>query len=207
MNKILNFLFGSDLTEFNKNRFLNIKWGCYCLGLLIIIQYIENVINNPLYFIEKIATKDVSNKVIGSFHSNGTLPIAQDNIIDKLLLSASNGYTSMIPSYCGIDLIGVLVLIFLTAHYITTSIKHGIFSTRSIYCLQKQTIVCLIMFIVKMVSIRILSRKFHLNFPEYRLDKNFYEPFGWLYAMTIFVVIINIFNYGKKLEEENDLTI
>ncbi len=95
-------------------------------------------------------------------------------------------------------------------HFFTKAIlKFGPFKKGAIVWLKNSVMLTMLIFFLKTHCIFLLMYSFNQDYPNSRFveDSQNLFGYGWLYFGIFLSFIMNIFNYGRKLQEENDLTV
>jgi Protein of unknown function (DUF2975) len=200
-----------DWQKFNLQPLLNMRWLTLVLITFLVIMQIVNLsIYKNGYPIKKTLTQSlITEKELPQdifYVAKGILPIKSNKYINGILIGESEKVVSGI-NFSNIDLIGIIAFL-ICMHFWTKSIlKYGPFKIESIIWLKHSVISAMLIFSIKALSTFLFLYSFDKDYPDssYIIDTK--TDYGWLYFSILLSFIMNIFNYGRKLQEENDLTV
>lgn len=142
------------------------------------------------------------------FVAKGVVPLKESNFLIKLFYYKGTTQSHNKPEWTFIDFLGIVTLLVLIHFFIRNTINYGPFDKRTTYYLKWSMFISIGIFFIK-IGLLIFIEFYFRNIVELkdRVDTTVYGGQGWIYTFSIYGFILNIFNYGRKLQEDVDLTV
>jgi glucose-6-phosphate-specific signal transduction histidine kinase len=213
MNFLEKLFFKDTLNNYRLQVLYHMRWfSLLLIVLLLSVFYLKT--NNSKYgyaITQKIWPQHVNEKNLPYgiyYEAKGLLPIKSNKILNTLIFGAPEDRGNSLP-LTNPDLIAAIILLVLAHFFSKAIIKYGPFHQQSIKWLKKGVIVSLLTFFFKGILLSLFESSFEKDYDEtYSLDTYYYVGYsGWLYFSLLLSFFLNIFQYGKKIQQDNDLTI
>jgi Protein of unknown function (DUF2975) len=213
MNFLEKILFKDTLNNYRLQVLHHMKWfSLLLIAFLLVTLYLKTSHSKYGYAITKNIWphQDKAKNLPDSVYyvANGIVPIKSNKLLTSFVLGApeqrGNSFEFTNP-----ELIAVIILLIFTHFFTKAIIKYGPFHNEAIKWLKKGVVLSLLVFFFKSVLYSFFDNQFEKDYgKQYSLDMSYYVgENGWLYFTLLLGFFLNIFQYGKKLQEENDLTV